>query len=491
MTQSSGNTVDFDVVIVGAGISGINTAYHVQTRAPKGTSYAIFEGRGVIGGTWDLFRYPGIRTDSDVHTFGFSWHTWAGEKPLAAGQQILNYMQQAATSHGIDKNIRFRHKVLSADWDSKLLSWSIKVLADGQPQTFRASFIILGTGYYDYDEPLAAEISGIERFKGPVIHPQFWPEAFDYCDKRVVIIGSGATAITLVPAMSEEADHVTMLQRSPSYVYSLPTRDLVGTIIRKILPHPIARRINRLRWVFLSNFLYSFCTWFPKVAKFLLTKAARKQLPSSVSWHPHFNPRYDPWQQRLCFCPDGDFYSSLRSGKADVVTGIIKDITANAIELQSGEILHPDIIVTATGLNLKFGGGVKLSVDQQEVDPTQRFMWKGSLLQDVPNMVFILGYFNASFTLGADVTAELLVRLLCTIHKKGARAIIPRIQNLESTKEQSVTGLTSTYVTAGASHLPKGGQGMWAPKSSYFPDMLKAKWGSITKDLEFLYDESN
>ncbi|CAM1511916.1 Fc.00g094290.m01.CDS01 [Cosmosporella sp. VM-42] len=489
MKPSTPPTVDFDIAIIGAGMSGINMAYHMQTQAPPDTSYVILESRDSIGGTWDLFRYPGIRTDSDVHTFGFTWNAWRENRPLAAGDKILDYMRHSVSLHGIDKKIRFHHRVVSANWVSKFSLWSLQLTVgyeETTSQTLHTRFIVLGTGYYDYRTPLAADIPGLKSFNGDVIHPQFWPESFDYAGKDVVVIGSGATAVTLVPAMAEKAKRVTMLQRSPSYIYSLPSRDIVGNIVRKIFPWSVASRINRARWIFLSYLLYYLCTWFPRSARLLLTKLTRKQLPAGMPWKPHFNPSYGPWKQRLCFCPDGDFYAALRSGKAEVVTGTIKNINAQGVQLDSGDVLKPEVIVTATGLKMKFGGGIKISVDDLPVDPTQKFMWKGSLLQDVPNLVFVLGYFNASFTLGADVTAQLFVRLLNMMKDKGASGIVPRLEHPESMKEQPVLPLSSTYVNASAAYLPKAGEHIWAPKSNYPADMVKATWGDITTGLEFV-----
>lgn len=473
---------DVDVAIIGAGMSGINAAYHLEA---MGVPYTIFEARDGIGGTWDLFRYPGIRTDSDAHTFGFYWNPWSEATPFAPGSHILAYMRRSAARHGIDNKIRLQHKVLSANWLSKPALWSLDVRdARGETRTFRTRFVVLSTGYFDYNTP-AADIPGLESFAGPVLHPQAWPEDLDYAGRHVVIIGSGATAVSMVPAMAQKAARVTMLQRSPSYFLSLPNRDWLGDVLRGALPRSMACRLNRARWILASYFIYYFCQFFPRAARFLLTKLAVWQLPAGVPGTPHFDPAYGPWDQRLCFCPDGDFFASLRSRRAEIVTGTIKTVTSQTIELVSGQTLSPAIIVTATGLQLKFGGHVKVSVDGDAIDLSRKLMWAGSMLQDVPNLVFVLGYFNATYTLGSDVTCEVLVRILRCVRAKGASAVVPRLEHADM-RARPFTSLSSTYFRTGAGLIPRVGKGIWGPRVNYVVDICRAKWRHLTTELQFL-----
>lgn len=479
--------LDIDIAIIGAGISGINTAYHVQAEAPAGTSYLIFEGRNSIGGTWDLFRYPGIRSDSDVHTFGFPWRPWTDKQPLAAGEKIRSYMQESAAQYGITKNIRFQHKIRSADWSSENLMWTLTAEVEGgEIKVFRARFIVLGTGYYNYEEPLNSPIPGIENFKGTIIHPQFWPEQYDYSGKNMVIIGSGATAVTIVPSVAEKVSHVTMLQRSPGYILPLPMQDTWRNFSVKYLPLALAHRLTRLRWIIRGTWNYYFCRLFPEKTKALFRKVVSEQLPNSIAFDPHFKPRYNPWDQRLCVCPDGDFYSALRSGKADVATGQIKQVTENEIRLESGEVLRPDIIVTATGLRLRLGGNIKMTVDGSPVDIPSKYTWKGHMLQDVPNLLYVFGYLNASWTLSAEASALMLVRLLWLMKKKNIAAIVPHIKETDRVKEQEMLNLSSTYLKNAEKVFPKVGSGPWHNKWTYLFDLFVAKYGNINSGLSFI-----
>jgi len=477
---------DFDVVIVGAGISGINAGYRIQNQGPPGMSYVILEGRDSIGGTWDLFRYPGIRSDSDIFTFGLPWSPWGHTESMASGDKIKEYLIQSAESAGIDKKIRYRHKVEAAEWSTETKSWVLSVSAPGEekPLTFRSRFVLLGTGYYDYETPMQAVIPGIERFQGKVIHPQFWPKDYDYTGKDVVIIGSGATAVTILPSITDKAKRVTMLQRSPGYIFSLPTSSFLTRLLFAILPTFIAHPLNRLFWTFKSVFTTWICRTFPGLAKAVIKRVTIRQLPPDIKWDPHFKPRYNPWEQRFCACKEGDFYAALRSGKADVVTDKIRTVTENSIELESGAALHPDVIVTATGLKLKFGGGIKFVVDGEPVKLGDRFAWKAAMVEGVPNLLFLTGYEDASWTLGADVSAHLFLRLLRIMEKKGAKIIVPKTS--APMKEKPMMSLSSTYVVSAPRILPRGGTGQWAPKSNYFFDMAGAKWGNVTQDLTFM-----
>ncbi|KAL2150485.1 hypothetical protein VTH82DRAFT_7048 [Thermothelomyces myriococcoides] len=485
------NGLSFDIIIVGAGISGINAAYRIQTEGPADTTYAILEGRDTLGGTWDLFRYPGIRSDSDIYTFGFPWSPWKHDSTMASGYQIKDYMARSARSQGIDHHILYRHRVVSADWNSAQKRWKLQVIVDGRndqpPTVFQARFLLLGTGYYDYEKPLEAIIPGIENFTGKVIHPQFWPEDYDYTDKEVVIIGSGATAVTVLPAMAERARKVTMLQRSPGYIFSVPSHGLLTGLLFAFLPPAVAHFFSRLLWLVRSHLTTVFCRTWPGLAKRAIRRATIRQLPPSIPWDPHFRPRYNPWEQRFCACVDGDFFAALRSGKADVVTDTIRTVTATAIELDSGRPpLKPDVIVTATGLKLRFGGGIDFSVDGEPVRWPDKFAWRAAMLQDVPNLLFLTGYETASWTLGADVSARLFVRLLHLLRRRGAVAVVPRPANPQQMPERPMMSLTSTYLRTIREVLPKGGTGVWAPKTNYFADMARAKWADLTKDLEFI-----
>jgi cation diffusion facilitator CzcD-associated flavoprotein CzcO len=488
MEQHTNDTKSFDVIIIGAGISGINAAYRLQTEGPSDLSYAILEGRGSIGGTWDLFKYPGIRSDSDIFTFGFPWSPWKRDESLAPGDEIKEYMIESARSVGIDHHICYNHSVKEANWSTHDSRWNLQVLRNGdeKPTTFQARFLLLGTGYYDYQTPLQAVIPGIERFQGKVIHPQFWPEDYDYTNKNVVVIGSGATAVTIVPSMADKVKRVTMLQRSPTYIFPLPSTSFFTRLLFTILPASIALFINRLMWLVRSYLTNIFCKSCPGLAKKIVKHVTIKQLPPNVKWDPHFKPRYNPWEQRFCACLDGDFFAAIRSGKADVVTDTIKTVTEKTIELQSGETLHPDLIVTATGLKVRFGGGIKFSMDGSEFNVADKFAWKSAMLEDVPNLLFMTGYENASWTLGADVSAQLCVRILRKMAEKKAVAVVPRLTSSEGMPVKPMMSLSSTYLKNAGSVFPKGGTGLWSPKSNYFSDMAGAKWGNITTGLEYV-----
>ncbi|KPM40501.1 FAD-containing monooxygenase EthA [Neonectria ditissima] len=475
----------FDTLIIGAGMSGINAAYRIQTEGPPNLTYAILEGRGSIGGTWDLFRYPGIRSDSDIFTFGFPWSPWRHSESLAAGDKIKDYMVDSAQSMGIDHHICYHHTVASAEWSSAKKNWELRVMVRGEskPVLFRCQFLLLGTGYYNYEVPLETTIPGIEDFKGKVIHPQFWPEDYDYTDKDVVVIGSGATAVTILPSMAEKVKQVTMLQRSPGYIFSLPSNSSFTNFLFTILPASLAHFLSRLMWLIRSYLTTVLCRSCPGLAKKIIQYATIKQLPPDISWDPHFKPRYNPWEQRFCACMNGDFFAALRSGKANVVTDKIKKVTADSIELESGATMHPDIIVTATGLKLRFGGGIQFSVDGQPFNAADKYAWRAAMLQDVPNLLFMTGYETASWTLGADVSARLFVRILSKMHEKKVTVAVPRMTGTKNMPEKPMMSLTSTYLKNSTAVLPKGGTGPWSPKSNYFADLAGAKWGDISTDL--------
>ena len=486
--QQPGDDLFFDTVIVGAGISGINAAYRIQTQGPRDSSYVILEGRDRLGGTWDLFRYPGIRSDSDIFTFGFPWSPWTRNESLASGDHIKEYMTKSARDHGIDHHICYRHSVAAANWSSRGKCWELEVHRAGQdePVTYRCRFLLLGTGYYDYTTPLQTVIPGIENFEGKVIHPQFWPEDYDHTNKNVVIIGSGATAVTILPSMADKAKRVTMLQRSPGYIFPLPSTSFLTSLLFMILPASFAHFLNRLIWLFRSHVTTWFCRSFPGLAKALVRHIVTKNLPPDIKWDPNFKPRYNPWEQRFCASMDGDFFAALRSGKGDVVTDRIRTVTRDSIELESGASLHPDVIVTATGLKLRFGGGIRFSLDGEEFDLAGKFAWKSAMLQDVPNLLFMTGYETASWTLGADVSVQLFLRVLDRMQQTGAKVAVPRLRNPGDMPMKPMMQLSSTYLKNSMELLPKGGDGQWAPKTHYFADMAGAKWGDIVTDLEIM-----
>lgn len=474
----------FDIVIIGAGVSGINAAQRVQTLLPQ-LSYTILEARGAVGGTWHLFKYPGIRSDSDLFTFGFPWRPWESTKAIADGASIQEYLAESAAEHGIDKRIQFHHKMLSADWSAKNQTWLLKIESEGKKKEMTAGYLIYGTGYYDYETPLQTVIPGIDTFRGRKIHPQFWPEELNYEGKKVIIIGSGATAITLLPAIAQKAASVTMLQRSPSYVMAKPAIES-GFWIRSTFPPWIAHRL--IRWRSMCNlfFFFHFCRAFPTIATRLIKEATEKLLPEHIAQDPNFKPRYNPWEQRLCVCPDGDFFAALRQGNCHVVTDSVQTVTETGILTTNGTSLDADIIVTATGLKMKFGGGTHFSIDGQPIDLSEKYMWKGCLVQDVPNVAFLLGYTNNTWTLGAEATSQLVCRLLHYMKSRNLAVATPTVKDESKLKPRSIMNLTSTYIVTGQAVLPKGGDaGPWKPRSNYFKDYWNAKYGSLVEGLEF------
>ncbi|KAK2591893.1 hypothetical protein QQS21_010417 [Conoideocrella luteorostrata] len=480
--------LDFELVIIGAGVAGINAAYRFQSEGPKDMTYAVLESRDSIGGTWDLFKYPGIRSDSDIFTFGFEWSPWKKPEMLAMGPEIKEYMQRCAAENGMDKHIRFRHKATAANWNSKIKRWELTVCADGDtenPIFYTTRFIYLGTGYYDYEQPLEAIIPGIDKFQGKVIHPQFWPSDYDYTRKEMVVIGSGATAITIVPSVAERVKHVTMLQRSPAYVVPLPNRSLLVVVLFKLFPRRMAHWINRWIWIIQVYALIQICGVAPGLVRRYVRLENEKHLPPAVRWNPHFNPRYNPWEQRMCVSKDGDLFAALRSGKASVVTDTIDSVTENSIKLTSGQELHPDVIVTATGLRLLFGGGIKFTLDGEELSVAGRFLWRAGMLQDIPNLFFTIGFENASWTLGCDCAAYIMVRVIKQISSANCAFAYPYMgkKQAESMPLYPHFTLKATYLNGVHEKMPKGGTGVWAPRGNYMKGLLEAKYGDIKTDL--------
>ena len=463
----------FDVVIIGAGLSGIGAGYRLQTRCP-GKRYVIFEARAEIGGTWDLFRFPGIRSDSDMFTFAYPFRPWKGGKVIAEGHAILEYLRETAREFGIDGHIRFEHRVLSASWSSEDGRWllEIRTLRNGETVQCTCDFLYGCTGYYRYEAGHEPAFPGSEQFRGRFVHPQHWPEDLDYAGKRVVVIGSGATAVTMVPAISRTAAHVTMLQRSPSYILSLPTEDPVANLLRRFLPVKAAYRIARWKNIWISIGIYQICRRAPEIARHLLRQGAAKTLPRNYEIDTHFNPRYQPWDQRLCIVPDSDLFRSISEGSASVVTGRIDTFTERGLLLESGEPLEADIIVAATGLQMLALGGVYVAVDGTPVDPGRMYVYKGAMLSNIPNFAFCMGYTNASWTLRADLTSIFVCRLLNHMGRRGYRTCKP-VCDPASMQARPLLNLTSGYVARAAANLPKqGAEKPWLVHQNYILDLF-------------------
>jgi cation diffusion facilitator CzcD-associated flavoprotein CzcO len=470
----------FDVLIVGAGISGIGAGYYLQARCP-GKRYAILEGRGDIGGTWDLFRYPGIRSDSDMFTLGYSFRPWKEAKAIADGPSIREYVRDTAREYGIDRHIRFNHRVRSASWSSEDARWTVEVDTgdSGERVRYTCSFLYMCSGYYSYASGYTPSFPGKGDFQGRLVHPQQWPEDLDYRGKRVVVIGSGATAVTLVPAMAKEAAHVTMLQRSPSYIASLPAEDPIANAIRKLLPERTAHDVARWKNVALGTLFYQLCRRAPGLARRILRSGVKKELPPEFDVDTHFNPRYEPWDQRLCLVPDADLFAAIKSGRASVVTDRIRSLTNNGILLESGDELVADIIVTATGLRLQLCGGMQMTVDGEPVEANRMFVYKGLMLGNVPNFALCVGYTNASWTLRAELSSKYVCRLLNHMDRHGYRQCLPRPD--DSTLEpRPLLGLTSGYVQRAVDELPKqGSKAPWYLRQNYVLDRLTMRFGAV------------
>ncbi|MFD4255786.1 flavin-containing monooxygenase [Amycolatopsis thermoflava] len=472
-----------DVLIVGAGLSGIGAASHLQAECP-GRTYAIFESRGAIGGTWDLFRYPGVRSDSDMFTLGYSFEPWTDAKAIADGPSIREYVRTTARKRGIDRKIRFHHRVVRAEWSSAQALWTVEAerTDTGERVRITCDFLFVNSGYYRYDQGYAPEFPGQDEFAGTVVHPQHWPEDLDYTGKRVVVIGSGATAVTLLPAMAGDAAHVTMLQRSPSYVLSLPGTDPVADKLRGVLSPKVAYPIVRWKNVLSAMLFFQLSRRIPAFVRKFLRKAASAQLPRGFEVDRHFNPSYDPWDQRVCFVPDGDLFKAVRSGKADIVTDTIERFTAEGVRLASGQVLEADIIVTATGLNLLPFGGLDLVVDGEPVEIGERLAYKGMMLSGVPNYAFTIGYTNASWTLKADLVAGYVCRLLNHLDEHGYTTCTP-VAPPSVTATEPLIDLKSGYVLRSIDKLPKQGPAApWRLFQNYPRDVMLMRHGSLTDD---------
>jgi monooxygenase len=470
----------YDVVIIGAGISGIGAACHLGRLCP-GKRYIILEGRADLGGTWDFFRYPGVRSDSDMYTLGYAFHPWTNPKAIADGASILGYLREVAERYGVDQHIRFRHKVLRANWSALDARWTVEAqTGDAEtPVHFTCNFLFMCSGYYNYADAYMPDFPKRGDFTGPVIHPQNWPSTIDYAHKNIVVIGSGATAITLVPELAKQARHVTMLQRSPSYVMSAPAVDTIAGFLNRYLPSKLAYGISRWRHVLENQFFYTLCKVQPKLAKKYLFGKLFKELGPDFDYQTHFTPRYNPWEQRLCLVPDSDFFKALKSARASIVTDTISHFTATGIQLKSGAHLAADIIVSATGLNLLSLGGVNLSVDGAPVNVPDKVVYKGMMFNDVPNLAFVAGYLNASWTLRSDLTGDYFCRLLNHMDKAGKNICAPRLQDT-TMPIKDLVDFSSGYFERAKPMMPKqGGTSPWKKSQNYPADLIALKFGAV------------
>ncbi|RBQ06132.1 FAD-containing monooxygenase EthA [Micromonospora sp. LHW51205] len=474
-----------DVLIVGAGLSGIGAAVHLGRDCP-GKTYAVLEARGAIGGTWDLFRYPGIRSDSDMYTLGYSFKPWTDPKAIADGDSIRAYVRQTAREYDVEQHIRFHHRAVRAEWDSATARWTVHARRDdtGEDVTITCGFLFTNSGYYRYDSGYTPRFPGVERYAGTLVHPQHWPDDLDYTGKRVVVIGSGATAVTLVPAMAERAAHVTMLQRSPTYVIALPSRDPFADAARRWLPPKSAYTVARWKNVALGVANFQLSRRAPGVVKRFLRRAAKGRLPAGYDVERHFSPRYDPWDQRLCVVPDGDLFTVLREGRASVVTDTIDTFTEHGLRLASGEELPADIVVTATGLNLLALGGMTLAVDGADVDLASTVAYKGMMLSGVPNFAMTIGYTNASWTLKADLVATYVCRLLRHLDDTGQQIVTPLAPDTDDLAP--IIDLQSGYVLRAVDQLPKQGpRAPWRLHQNYPRDVRLMRHGPLTDGVRF------
>ncbi len=477
----------FNVIVVGAGISGIGAGYYLQKKCPN-KSFVILEGRDNIGGTWDLFRYPGIRSDSDMNTMGFRFKPWMGVKSIADGPSILSYLHETVKENDLNKKIHFNQWVNEASWSSRDSQWTVQVenKKTQERQDFTCDFLFLCGGYYNYEEGYTPHFAGRENFLGQIIHPQKWPKNLDYKNKKVVVIGSGATAVTIIPTMAEEAAHVTMLQRSPTYFLSAPDEDPVGNFLRKFISSKLTYKLVRWKNIRFQWWFFQKCRKFPKKVKEFLIKQVREELGPNYDIETHFTPKYNPWEQRMCLVPNGDFFNAINAGKASVITDHIDRFTKKGIKLKSGGEVEADLIVTATGLNLEVCNGIKLEVDNNEVDISKTMTYKGMMFSDVPNLVATFGYTNASWTLRADLTSEYVCRLLNFMDKKGYANCCPRTaEHVEP--DGDWLDFTSGYVKRSMHKFPKqGSRDPWRNTQNFPKDVLAIRWGNIdNKELKF------
>ena len=447
----------FDVIIVGAGLSGIGAAVHLRKHCPNKT-FALIESREAVGGTWDLFRYPGIRSDSDMHTLGFSFKPWTEAKAIADGPSIRNYVNETADEYSIREHIRFGHSVKSANWSSEESTWTVVCEQGGETKELKCNFLMMCAGYYNYNKAYDAQLPGLDNYEGQLVHPQFWPEDLDYANKKVVVIGSGATAMTIVPNMADEAAQVTMVQRSPTYVVSRPDQDAIANTLRKFLPDTWAYAITRFKNVTMQGYVYNQTRTNPEKIKTRLLGMVKKALPN-FDVDTHFTPRYNPWDQRLCLIPNGDLYKAIRNEKASVVTGEIDTITSTGVKMKSGEEVEADILVTATGLELQLLGGAEFSLDGEAIDFPSTYSYKGMMYSDVPNLIQTFGYINASWTLRADLTSEYACRVLNAMDDKGVSVVTPRLREEDRDMETRnwIEDFSAGYMQRVMHKFPKQG----------------------------------
>jgi len=471
-----------DVLVLGAGISGIGAGRYLRVEHPS-KSFAILEARAASGGTWDLFRYPGIRSDSDLHTFGYEFEPWRDKESIASAPRILDYLRKTATKNGLDDHIRYHHKVLAADWSAEEARWLVEVerTDTGERLHLTAGWIFCAGGYYRYDEGFTPKFEGRERFTGQIVHPQHWPSDLDYAGKKVVVIGSGATAVTLIPAMVEDAAHVTMLQRTPSYIMPVPKQDALANLFKRVLGDERGYALTRRKNIAQQRAVWAFCQRHPKLARKIIRTVNAKQLPEGYAVDEHFNPPYNPWDQRLCAVPDGDLFKAIRSGKASVVTDRIATFTENGILLESGEELEADVIVTATGLNLQLFGGMKLSIDGRPVDPAETVVHRGMMLSGVPNFSIAIGYTNSSWTLKIGLVCEYFCKLLAHMDSHGydtAWAVAD-----PDMPTRPLLDFGAGYVQRSLAGLPKQGPtAPWLMSMSYQDDRKLLRDGDVIDD---------
>ena len=474
-----------DVLIVGAGLSGIGAACRLQMQAP-GTSYAIVEARDVSGGTWELFKYPGVRSDSDMFTLGFPFRPWAEREAITGGGEILRYLRETAAAYGIDKQISYHCRVTGASWSGGEARWTVTIehTDTGATSQVRCGFLYLCSGYYRYDEGYTPQWPGQQDYAGTLVHPQHWPAGLDLTGKKVAVIGSGATAVTMVPALAETAAKVTMVQRSPSYVLSLPGTDPIDELLRKMLPPDLGYRVVRWKNARIGTFIYNFCQKHPARARAMLRKAAVKRLPDGYDVDTHFRPAYEPWDQRMCLVPDGDFFAAIMSGKAEIVTDQIETFTRGGLRLSSGTDLDADVIITATGLNLLPLGGIDLTVDGSVVRVPERVAYKGMMLEGVPNMAFAIGYTNASWTLKVDLVSTYVARIVHHMRQNGYAIVTPRLAGPVETSP--FIEMTSGYFERSRHTLPlQGSEAPWRLRQHYFKDAALWRAPVDEKELEF------
>jgi monooxygenase len=475
---------DIDVLIVGAGISGIDAAYRLKTRC-KDRNFIILEARERIGGTWDLFRYPGVRSDSDIFTLGFPFRPWPSDQAIVEGAAIRDYVEDTAREYDIFEHIRFGHRVIRACWSSADARWTVETEHSGAVRRFTCSFLFACSGYYDYAGGYRPEWPDEADFHGRIVHPQFWPEDLDLTGKRVAVIGSGATAVTLVPALAETAAHVTMVQRTPSYIVARPARDGIARLLQRLLPRRAAHSAIRWKNVLLTIFMYSRARKRPEKAASFIKQLIRKELPDGYPVDRDFSPPYQPWDQRLCLVPDGDLFAAIRSGKVSLATGAVERFTPEGLRLVTGEDVLADVVVTATGLVVKLFGGIELAVDGEKVIPAERLIYKGMMLSGIPNFFLSFGYTNASWTLRSDVTAKGVCRILNHMRRHGYGVCIPR-EPTSGVDRRPVITFTSGYVQRALPFLPKqGSRQPWIVPQNYVKDSFAMRFVPVDADLEF------